>query len=151
VSEKATVSQQAVDSGCLIVTTTFPAPTRAHVFATLPQVRRLAQLSLLAVMRDIVPGYRVRLPTEKELLVPVSKDVQCVRDYESTLLRLYQVRTPACVVASCADAMTTPILVRRRSTLGRWQCRRETEVDVRHMWQQTLQCKGIQTDYQTRS
>ena len=60
-----------------------------------PQVRRLAQLSLLAVMRDIVPGYRVRLPTEKELAVPVSKDVQRVRDYESTLLRLYQVWPPA--------------------------------------------------------
>lgn len=55
------------------------------------QVRRLAQLSLLAVMRDIVPGYRIRLPTEKELAVPVSKDVQRVREYESTLLRLYQV------------------------------------------------------------
>ena len=55
------------------------------------QVRRLAQLSLLAVMRDIVPGYRIRLPTEKELAVPVSKDVQRVRDYEATLLRLYQV------------------------------------------------------------
>ena len=55
-------------------------------------VRRLAQLSLLAVLRDIMPGYRIRLPSEKELAMPVSKDVKKVRDYESTLLRLYQVR-----------------------------------------------------------
>ena len=65
------------------------------------QVRRLAQLSLLAVMRDIVPGYRIRLPTEKELAAPVSKDVQRVRDYESTLLRLYQVR---CTPGLCQSA-----------------------------------------------
>ena len=58
-------------------------------------VRRLAQLSLLAVLRDIMPGYRIRLPSEKELTMPVSKDVRKVRDYETTLLKLYQVRHPA--------------------------------------------------------
>ncbi len=67
------------------------------------QVRRLAQLSLLAVMRDIVPGYRIRLPTEKELAAPVSKDVQRVRTYESTLLQLYQVRRVAGSHQSIAD------------------------------------------------
>ena len=59
------------------------------------QVRRLAQLSLLAVLRDIMPGYRIRLPSEKEISMPVSKDVRKVRDYESTLLRLYQARCSA--------------------------------------------------------
>jgi hypothetical protein len=35
------------------------------------QVSRLAMLSLLAVFKDIIPGYRIRLPTEKELEVKV--------------------------------------------------------------------------------
>ncbi len=55
------------------------------------QVSRLAMLSLLAVFKDILPGYRIRLPTEKELEVPVSKEVKQTRDYESMQLRLYQV------------------------------------------------------------
>ena len=55
-----------------------------------PQVPRLALLSLLAVFRDIVPGYRIRLPTEEELKVKVSKEVQKVRDFEASLLRSYQ-------------------------------------------------------------
>lgn len=55
------------------------------------QIVRLAMLSLLAVFRDILPGYRIRLPTEKELAMPVSKDVKRTRDYEASLLRLYQV------------------------------------------------------------
>ena len=75
-----------------------------------PQVRRLAQLSLLAVMRDIVPGYRVRLPTEKELAVPVSKDVQRVRDYESTLLRLYQVRAAPCRAIRGCELCTSHVM-----------------------------------------
>jgi hypothetical protein len=57
------------------------------------QVVRLAMLSLLAVFRDVLPGYRIRLPTEKELAMPVSKDVKRTRDYEATLLRLYQVHS----------------------------------------------------------
>lgn len=71
------------------------------------QVRRLAQLSLLAVLRDIMPGYRIRLPSEKELSMPVSKDVRKVRDYESTLLRLYQVRCTAilCHVPRSCDML----------------------------------------------
>lgn len=57
-----------------------------------PQVARLAMLSLAAVFKDVLPGYRVRLPTEKELAMPISKDVKKVRDYESALLRSYQVQ-----------------------------------------------------------
>ena len=56
------------------------------------QVARLAMVSQAAVFRDIVPGYRVRLPTEKELAMPVSKDVRRVRDTEAALLRAYQAR-----------------------------------------------------------
>lgn len=55
------------------------------------QISRLAMLSLLAVFKDILPGYRIRLPTEKELEIPVSKEVKQTRDYESMQLRLYQV------------------------------------------------------------
>ncbi|KAH9308919.1 hypothetical protein KI387_036830, partial [Taxus chinensis] len=53
-------------------------------------ISRLALLSTLAVFKDIVPGYRVRLPTEKELQMKVSKEVKKLRDFESTLLRCYQ-------------------------------------------------------------
>lgn len=48
-------------------------------------------LSLLAVFKDILPGYRIRLPTEKELEIPVSKEVKQTRDYESMQVRFYQV------------------------------------------------------------
>nr|POE49653.1 hypothetical protein CFP56_05870 [Quercus suber] len=43
-------------------------------------------LSMLAVFKDIIPGYRIRLPTEKELEMKVSKDVKNMRFNESTLL-----------------------------------------------------------------
>jgi len=64
-----------------------PTPGRA-------QVARLAMVSQAAVFRDIVPGYRVRLPTDKELAMPVSKDVRRLRDHEAALLRAYQARPP---------------------------------------------------------
>ncbi|XP_052189804.1 nucleolar complex-associated protein 3 isoform X2 [Diospyros lotus] len=46
--------------------------------------------SLLAVFKDIIPGYRVRLPTEKEQQMVVSKAVKKMRYYESTLLSVYK-------------------------------------------------------------
>ncbi|PKU71463.1 nucleolar complex protein 3 homolog [Dendrobium catenatum] len=51
---------------------------------------KLGLMSLLAVFKDIIPGYRIRLPTEKELEMKVSKDVQKTRFYESTLLNSYK-------------------------------------------------------------
>ncbi|XP_010056555.2 nucleolar complex protein 3 homolog [Eucalyptus grandis] len=51
---------------------------------------KLGLLSLLAVFKDIIPGYRIRLPTEKELEMKVSKDVKKMRYYESTLLSAYK-------------------------------------------------------------
>ncbi|KAK4722407.1 hypothetical protein R3W88_012640 [Solanum pinnatisectum] len=50
----------------------------------------LALQSLLAVFRDIIPGYRIRLPTEKEQEMKVSKAVKKMRFYESTLLSAYK-------------------------------------------------------------
>ncbi|TQE08763.1 hypothetical protein C1H46_005611 [Malus baccata] len=51
---------------------------------------KLGLLSMLAVFKDIIPGYRIRLPTEKELEMKVSKDVKKMRLYESTLLSVYK-------------------------------------------------------------
>lgn len=62
------------------------------IWTAAAQVARLAMASQVAVFRDIAPGYRVRLPTEKELAMPVSRDVRRVRDHEAALLRAYQVR-----------------------------------------------------------
>lgn len=55
-----------------------------------PYTQGLATLSLLAVFRDVAPSYRIRLPTDKELTVRVSKEVQRTRDYERSLLGAYQ-------------------------------------------------------------
>ncbi|CAL0303697.1 unnamed protein product [Lupinus luteus] len=55
-----------------------------------PTIVKLGLLSLLAVFKDIVPGYRIRLPTEKELEMKVSKTVRKMRYYESTLLSAYK-------------------------------------------------------------
>ena len=68
------------------------AASELRVTVAAMQTARLASLSLLAVFRDILPGYRIRLPTEKEQEVVVSKEIKRLRDYESTLLRCYQVR-----------------------------------------------------------
>lgn len=46
--------------------------------------------SLLAVFKDIIPGYRIRLPTEKEQAMVISKAVKKMRFYESTLLSVYK-------------------------------------------------------------
>ncbi|XP_020571327.1 nucleolar complex protein 3 homolog isoform X2 [Phalaenopsis equestris] len=51
---------------------------------------KLGLMSVVAVFKDIIPGYRIRLPTEKELEMKVSKDVLQTRFYESTLLSSYK-------------------------------------------------------------
>ena len=53
-------------------------------------IAQLAILSLLAVYKDILPSYRIRVPTEQEMAVKVSKDVQKLWNYERTLLNHYQ-------------------------------------------------------------
>ena len=54
------------------------------------QISRLALLSMLTVFRDILPGYKIRKLTDAELQVTVTKGVQKIRDYESTLLKAFQ-------------------------------------------------------------
>lgn len=51
---------------------------------------RLAVLSLLAIFQDIIPTYRIRLPTAAEKAVRVTKDVKKLWDYEAKLLSFYQ-------------------------------------------------------------
>ncbi|KAL2653880.1 hypothetical protein R1flu_022008 [Riccia fluitans] len=53
-------------------------------------ISQLAMLSSLAIFKDLIPGYRIRPPTEKEMEMVVSKEVRRVRDFESALLRYYQ-------------------------------------------------------------
>jgi nucleolar complex protein 3 len=43
-------------------------------------------MSQTEVYRDIMPGYRIRLPTEEELKTKVSKEVRLTRDFERALL-----------------------------------------------------------------
>ncbi|XP_065626114.1 nucleolar complex-associated protein 3-like [Quercus suber] len=54
-------------------------------------IAKLGVLSMLAVFKDIIKRYRIRLPTEKDLEMKVSKDVKKMRFYESTLLSAYKV------------------------------------------------------------
>ena len=51
---------------------------------------RLALLSLLAIFQDILPSYRIRVPTEAEMSVRVSKETKATWDYERKLLQAYQ-------------------------------------------------------------
>ena len=57
---------------------------------TSPAIQRLALLSVAALLRDLIPAYRIRLPTEKELKMQVSKDVAAMRDFETKLLAAYE-------------------------------------------------------------
>jgi len=55
------------------------------------QVSRLAMLTLLAVLKDLIPGYRIRSAAErKQEGVEISKDVKKLWDYENALLKGYQ-------------------------------------------------------------
>ncbi|KAM0922926.1 hypothetical protein ACQ4PT_005865 [Festuca glaucescens] len=54
------------------------------------KIVQLGIMSLLAVFRDIIPSYRIRQLTEKELAVEVSKEVKKTRYYEYTLIRSYK-------------------------------------------------------------
>ncbi|KAF9582094.1 hypothetical protein BGW38_000649 [Lunasporangiospora selenospora] len=53
-------------------------------------IKKLAMLTQLAVYKDILPGYRIRTLSDKEMDVKVSKDVSKLRDYEQSLLQNYQ-------------------------------------------------------------
>ncbi|KAJ4813085.1 Nucleolar complex 3-like protein [Rhynchospora pubera] len=55
-----------------------------------PQVVKLGLMSMLAVFKDIIPSYRIRELTDKELAMPVSEAVRKTRYFEYTLLRSYK-------------------------------------------------------------
>ena len=52
-------------------------------------VQMLALLSIVQVIRDLIPAYRIRPPTEVELQTKVSRPVELLREYESRLLHHY--------------------------------------------------------------
>ncbi|CAM9580999.1 unnamed protein product [Scytosiphon promiscuus] len=54
------------------------------------RVCHLALLSQYAVFKDIIPGYRIRVPTAAEMATKVSKDVHRMRAQEAALLKAYQ-------------------------------------------------------------
>ena len=49
-----------------------------------PAIQRLALLSAVAVLRDLIPAYRIRPPTDKELKMQVSKEVELLRELAGT-------------------------------------------------------------------
>lgn len=53
-------------------------------------VKKMLLLSQLAVFKDIVPGYKIRILSEGEQKLKVTKEVRAQRDYENMLLSMYQ-------------------------------------------------------------
>jgi len=53
------------------------------------KISLLAQLSEAEVLGDLIPMYRIRLPTAEELKQPASKEVAATRAYESRFLNAY--------------------------------------------------------------
>jgi nucleolar complex protein 3 len=53
-------------------------------------VASLAIMSLLAVFKDILPSYRLRMPTDAERAGKISKETKQLWDYERALLTYYQ-------------------------------------------------------------
>jgi nucleolar complex protein 3 len=51
---------------------------------------QLGILSLLAIYKDLIPSYRIRLPTAAEMSVKVSLETRRLWDYERALLTNYQ-------------------------------------------------------------
>lgn len=59
------------------------------------RTRQLALLSAVAVFKDLVPGYRIREPTEVEKAMTRSKGVLTMEKYELSLLAKYRRLLPA--------------------------------------------------------
>jgi len=63
---------------------------------TLPDVsksyflKKLIIISLTEIFKDILPGYKIRIWSEKENEQQVSSDVRDVKDYEHTLVKQYK-------------------------------------------------------------
>lgn len=54
-------------------------------------VRKYALVSMAEVFKDIVPGYRLRVPTEKERSNKVKKETKALWDYEASFLLNYKI------------------------------------------------------------
>ena len=55
-----------------------------------PVVQRLALLSCISSLLDLMPAYRIRLPTDKELAMQVSAEVGALRAFEKKFLESYE-------------------------------------------------------------
>jgi nucleolar complex protein 3 len=53
-------------------------------------IAQLAIMSLLAIFKDIIPAYRIRVPTAQEMAVKLSKETKRIWDFERQLLHNYQ-------------------------------------------------------------
>lgn len=53
-------------------------------------IASLAAMSLLAVFKDVLPSYRLRMPTDVERAGKISKETKQLWDYERALLTFYQ-------------------------------------------------------------
>ncbi|XP_046554232.1 nucleolar complex protein 3 homolog [Haliotis rubra] len=53
-------------------------------------VRKLVMVSLMEVFKDIVPGYKIRLLTDKEKAQQLKKETRILHEYESALLLNYK-------------------------------------------------------------
>ncbi|GIZ45257.1 hypothetical protein CKM354_000843300 [Cercospora kikuchii] len=54
------------------------------------KIKKLALATQLAVFKDIIPGYRIRPMSEKDLMGKLSKDVKKLRSFEQGLLSGYK-------------------------------------------------------------
>lgn len=55
-----------------------------------PLIKKLALATQLAVYKDVIPGYRIRMYNDEELGTRVSKEVRQTRQYEQALATGYQ-------------------------------------------------------------
>lgn len=53
-------------------------------------VQKYVMVSLLEVFKDIIPGYYIRMPTEKEENQKMKKETKAVLDHELTLVKCYK-------------------------------------------------------------
>jgi nucleolar complex protein 3 len=56
-----------------------------------PTIRKLSLAALMAVYKDIIPGYRIRPLTEEEQNIKISKEIKKLRGFEQGLLAGYQI------------------------------------------------------------
>ncbi|VUZ51618.1 unnamed protein product, partial [Hymenolepis diminuta] len=63
------------------------------LFMKTASLRQLLVVSLCVIFKDILPTYRIRLPTEEELHQRVKKETKRLWRYEEILLRHYEIYT----------------------------------------------------------